>query len=326
MRRAAPYLAVKLCMLVALMAAAVAGARRRDVSAADATPALSAEVSNAFWSHWGDGRAELNGYRLQQPRYGSARAGTAVLIYVTEDFSDSLRVKADAGKHPPSDVYPVLKLNAVRDFQTGIYDYNVMTSVFARVAPGWPLAKVSFSSQEWCGHVWQQLLPRGRDMEGLSHSYFDGEADGTQTLARPEGGVMEDALPILVRGWLGAYLRPGESRAVPFLSSLLRSRLEHRALAWGRATISVAAEASSVTVPAGRFEVRAWTVAPSEGGPVSTYLVEAAPPHRLVRWSTDAGEQGELLGSDRLAYWKLNGADGQMYLKNLGLRTETPTW
>ena len=78
----------------------------------------------------------MNGYRLVQPRYGAKRAGTAVLIYVTEDFSDSLRVKADPGKHPASDVYPVLKLNAVRDFQTGIYDYNVMTSVFARVAAG----------------------------------------------------------------------------------------------------------------------------------------------------------------------------------------------
>jgi hypothetical protein len=326
MTRAAPYVAVKLCILVALTAAGLAVARRSGVSAADLTPPLSAEVSNAFWSHWGDGRAELNGYRLQQPRYGSARPGTAVLIYVTESFSDSLRVKADEDRHPPSDVYPVLKLNAIRDFQTGIYDYNVMTSVFARVAPGWPLAKISFSSQEWCGHVWHQLLPRGRNMEALSHSYFDGEADGTQTLALPAGGVTEDALPILVRGGLGAYLRPGESRTVPFLPSLLRTRLEHRALAWGGAKISVAAEPSSVSVPAGRFEVHAWTVAPAEGGPVSTYLVEAAPPHRLVRWSTDTGEQAELLGSDRLAYWKLNGPDGQMYLKHLGLRTETPTW
>ena len=89
-----------------------------------------------FWAHWGDGKAELNGYALKQPRYGAVRTGTAVLIFVTEDFSDSLRVKADPGKHPASDVYPVLKLNAVRDFQTGIYDYNVMTSTFLRVAPG----------------------------------------------------------------------------------------------------------------------------------------------------------------------------------------------
>ena len=93
-----------------------------------------------FWAHWGDGKAELNGYSLKQPRYGAVRSGISVLIFVTEDFSDARRVKADAGKHPASDVYPVLKLNAVRDFSTGIYDYNVMTSTFLRVAPGWPVA------------------------------------------------------------------------------------------------------------------------------------------------------------------------------------------
>jgi hypothetical protein len=324
MSRAGSHLGLKLCAVVAAAGAFAATARAPRL-AADA-PALSAEVSNRFWAHWGDGRAEMNGYRLLQPRYGSPRQGTAVLIYVTEDFSDSLRVKADPGMHPASDVYPVLKLNAVRDFRTGIYDYNVMTSVFARVAPGWPLAKVSFSSQEWCGHVYHQLLPRGGSVAGLSHSYFDGEADAARTLAFPAGGVMEDALPILVRGWLGAYLPRGQSRVVPFLPSLLRARLEHRPLAWGTAKISVAAEPSSVAVPAGRFDVVAWTVAPAEGGPVTTYQVEAAAPHRLVRWSTDAGEHGEMLGSDRLAYWKLNGPEGQQQLKRLGLRTDTTTW
>jgi hypothetical protein len=266
----------------------------------------------------------MNGYRLVQPRYGAPRRGTAVLIYVTEDFSDTLRVKADPGKHPPSDVYPVLKLNAVRDFQTGIYDYNVMTSVFARVAAGWPLAKVSFSSQEWCGHVYHQLVPRGGSVAGLWHSYFDGEADATEKLAMPAGGVMEDALPILLRGWLGPYLPPAGSHTVPFLPSLLRARLDHRPLSWGKATIAVAAESSSVQVPAGRFDVLTWTVAP-EGGSRTTYQIEAAPPHRLVRWSSDAGEQAELLGSERLAYWKLNGPGGEEYLKSLGLRPETST-
>ena len=137
--------------------------------------ALAAPASGQdFWAHWGDGKAELNGYRLTQPRYGLNRAGSAVLVFVTEDFSDSLRVKADPGKHPATDVYPVLKLNFIRDFQTGIYNYNTMTSTFLRVAAGWPVAKVSFSSQEWCGQVWHQITPRGSRIEGLFHSYFDG--------------------------------------------------------------------------------------------------------------------------------------------------------
>jgi len=260
----------------------------------------------------------MNGYRLVQPRYGARRTGTAVLIYVTEDFSDTLRVKADAGKHPASDIYPVLKLNAVRDFQTGIYDYNVMTSTFARVAPGWPIAKVSFSSQEWCGHVYHHLIPKAGRIGGISHSYFDGEADGRDDLPMPDGGVMEDAVPILIRGWMGEWLARGAARTVPFLPSLLRSRLDHRALAWGKATFTRAQEASRLTVPAGAFQVDVWTVA-EQGGRTVTYSVEAAPPYRLIRWSAGDGEEASLLGSERLPYWELNGPGGEKWLKKLGL-------
>ncbi len=107
-----------------------------------------------------------------------------MLIFVTEDFSDSLRVKADPGKHAAADVFPVLKLNFVRDFQTGIYDYNVLTSSFFRTESGFAPAKISFSSQEWCGHVYEQLLTRGNKIVGESHSYFDGEADAQRWSCR----------------------------------------------------------------------------------------------------------------------------------------------
>ena len=238
---------------------------------------------------------------------------------MTEDFSDSLRVKADPGKHPASDVYPVLKLNCVRDFQTGIYNYNTMTSTFARVAAGWPVAKVSFSSQEWCGQVWHQITPRDGKLVGLFHSYFDGEADGQDDLALPKDGVFEDALPILLRGWNGEYLKAGESRAVPFLPSLFRSRLAHKPLAWGKATITRAAATSEVKVPAGTFKAVTWTVA-EEGGVKTTYAFEAAPPYRLLRRSSDAGEDALLLGSSRQPYWKLNAPEGERFLKELGLK------
>jgi hypothetical protein len=272
-----------------------------------------------FWAHWGDGKAELDGYRLTEPRYGVKRSGSAVLVFVTEDFSDSLRVKADPGKHPASDVYPVLKLNLVRDFQTGIYNYNAMTSTFARVRAGWPVEKVSFSSQEWCGQVWHQITPRDGKVLGLFHSYFDGEADGKDDLVLPKDGVFEDALAILLRGWNGAYLKAGESRVVPFLPSLFRSRLAHERLAWGKATITRAAAGREVKVPAGAFLAVTWTVA-EEGGAKLTYDVEAAPPYRLLRWSSDAGEEAVLLGSSRLSYWKLNAPGGEAYLKELGLK------
>jgi hypothetical protein len=305
--------------LVAVLSVGVLVCGSASPGAPPAVTPLSTESSNAFWSHWGDGRAEMNGYRLVQPRYGAPRTGSAVYIFVTEDFSDSLRVKANPGKHPASDVYPVMKLNGVRHFQTGIYDYKIMTSAFARVASGWPVAKVSFSSQEWCGHVYHQILPRAGKVDGVYHSYFDGEADGQDNLPQPEGGVYEDVLPILARGWGSTYLQPGQSRKAGYLPSLLRARLEHKKLAWGQATISRSAATSSVKVPAGSFQVSVWTVA-EDGGLTSTYQIEAASPYRLVRWSTSAGEEGSLLGSTRLAYWKLNGPGGEKYLAEMGLK------
>jgi len=275
-----------------------------------------------FWTWWGDGKAELDGYALVEPRYGQLREGTAVAIFVTEDFSDSLRVKADPGKHPKSDVYPVIKLNLVRDFQTGIYDYNTMTSTFVRTEFGpseyWPLAKVSFSSQEWCGQVYSQWLPRGGMLQGTSHSYFDGEADATPTLPLPPGGVVEDTLPVLVRGLRGDWLKPGETRKVPFLRAQLRIRLGHVPAAWGEASVSRSAASTTVQTALGALRAYSYTVAET-GGDTISFTVEEAAPHRLLAWKSSSGEAARILGSARLPYWQMNQRGGEAALKQLGL-------
>src|ERR1700704_6625736 len=104
------------------------------VHAANTAPG-GVTIDAAFWKTWGDGQAELAGYDLTYPRYGELRKGVAVTIFVSETFSNQFRVKADEGKHPASDQFPVMKLNLVQDFQTGIYDYNNMTSAFVPMAP-----------------------------------------------------------------------------------------------------------------------------------------------------------------------------------------------
>jgi len=117
------------------------------------------DYGEAFWSHWGDGQAEIATYDLTMPRYGEARAGSAVAIFVTEPFSAETRVKA-GGSVGKADRFQAIKLNLVKDFATGIYDYNTMLSAFVAVESsagmiaGQP-AKLSYSSQEWCGHVYQ---------------------------------------------------------------------------------------------------------------------------------------------------------------------------
>ena len=89
--------------------------------------ASSALADQAFNSYWHAGKAELSKYSLQQSRYGELHEGHAVLVFVTERMNPKKQVKAD---RPGADTVPVLKLNATRKFNTGIYPYSVMTSVF----------------------------------------------------------------------------------------------------------------------------------------------------------------------------------------------------
>lgn len=287
------------------------------VLAAAAAAPLRAHA-DPFWAHWGDGKAELDGYRLVEPRYGQKRTGTAVMIFVTEDMVDSLRVKADPGKHPPADVHPVLKLNFVREFQTGIYDYKVLQSVFARVGDGFAFDKSSLSVQEWCGMVYQQWVARGPMLEGVLHSYFDGEADQPLSLPLPAGGVTEDVLPIVLRGLRGDFLPAGGSRTVPFLPSALRARFEHRPQQWGEATIRRAAATTREATALGALEAITYTVV-EKGGPTVTYTLEAAWPHRILAWRSSSGEEGTLLGSARLPYWQLHDEGHEKHLAQLGL-------
>src|SRR5713101_837527 len=196
-----------LAVSVTLAIAVLAVAAHRSVPASVPAPLGSSPVfGEEFWKRWGDGKGEVSGYDLTFPRYGELRKGVAVVVFVTETFSNSARVKSDPGKHPKSDEFPVMKLNLVQDFSTGIYDYNLLTSAFVALAPvnGRPAGsatKVSFSSQEWCGHVYAQVLFDAHYARFTSHSYFDSEADSSASLELPNGALSEDALLAWARGF-----------------------------------------------------------------------------------------------------------------------------
>jgi len=276
--------------------------------------AASSQAPDGFWEHWGDGRAELAGYRLTQSRYGQLRRGEAVLVVVTETFTHGQRVKSDGGH---ADEYPVIKLNEVRDFQTGIYDYNLMTSSFLRLDGALPRGvptKVSMSMQEWCGHAYDQLLidEDGRGMARTAHSYFDGEGDRAEELGLPEGVLFADALPLLVRGLTG----PLPSGEVPLVPRLSQVRMDHTPLSVGSATVS---REPGGTVDSVLGEVRVDHVDVSVGDRRLRYLVEATPPHRLLGWSSSDGEEAVLTGLVRAPYWQLSGNGLESRRAELGL-------
>ncbi len=150
------------------------------------------ELSEDFKKYWYSGEAEITSYQLEQARYGQIRQGKAVLIYVTEDFLKKEQVKADRQN---KDNIPVLKLNATKNFNTGIYPYSIMQSTFYPVTDNQHAIKVSSSIQEWCGHVYAQLNNR-EQFEIMSHSYFEGEADQDFTLNK---AILENELWIKIR-------------------------------------------------------------------------------------------------------------------------------
>ena len=137
-------------------------------------------LSQEFKHYWFNGLAEITSYELRQVRYGSLREGTAVNIFVTENFLANEQVKANS-ENP--DNIAVLKLNQVKKFITGIYPYSLMTSTFNPIESKNHAIKSTHSMQEWCGQIYMQMNNR-KKFEFQLHSYFEGEADANFTLEK----------------------------------------------------------------------------------------------------------------------------------------------
>jgi hypothetical protein len=289
-------------------------------------PATTTAQHEAFWKHWSDGQAEITGYKLTVPRYAQERSGYAVGIFVTETMDHQTRVKTNQ----PQDAshYPVMKLNLIKDFQTGIYDYNTMLSSFVTLSandhlPIGHVSKISFSSQEWCGHVYHQLLFERGEITETSHSYFQNEADQSRTFKTTPHVMSEDTLLLWARGMSGPKLAPGEQAIVPILNSLYRAQLDHVKLQTTRATLGLHPTPETITTPAGTFETSRY-IASLEGGQSWEILVENDFPNRIIKWENSRGEKAELQGVMRVPYWAKQRNDHSALLSKLGLAPPSP--
>ena len=275
----------------------------------------TASASSAFWQRWGDGKAELSGFRITTQRYGEARAGRGALIYVTEPLHRRTLVKDDSARG--ADKLDVVKLNQTLTFDTGIYPYSVITSTFAPVdahqgQERFSPAKIALSAQEWCGHVYHRLLPQGSRAQSSMRSYFASEGERDEVLSW--GGatpLYEDALLIQLRELDGAFNagRDWKGKLVP---TLWATRKAHRALQPVDATI----QRSEVTTDDGKAATR-FTL---RYGNVWRHIdVEKATPRRILGWSASDGEKATLLKTARLPYWSLHGNQHRGERAKLGL-------
>ncbi len=180
----------------------------------DVTPR---KLSKEFSDYWFAGTAEISSYKLSQSRYGEIREGTAVTVFVTEDFNPKLQVKADSqGEENIS----MLKLNLTKKFNTGIYPYSIMTSTFNPINDSRHALKIANSVQEWCGQTYLQLNNES-NFEIKAHSYFESEADQELSL---EKTWLEDELWNIIR--LNPKELPvGEFTIIPAFETI---RLAHK--------------------------------------------------------------------------------------------------
>ncbi len=180
-------------------------------------PSSKKIISPNFKKYWYAGDAEITSYELQQARYGEIRDGKAVLVYVSEPFNSEKQVKAD--RNNPENI-PVIKLNATKNFLTGIYPYSIMSSTFYPVYDDQHAIKVTASVQEWCGQVFSQLNNK-EEFEITSYSYFESEGDQQLALSK---SVLENELWIKIR--INPEALPiGETEVIPSFEYL---RLSHK--------------------------------------------------------------------------------------------------
>ena len=269
-------------------------------------------ASGGFWDHWGDGRAELSGYRVTLDRYGEPRVAQLSLIYVTEPHDRRTWIKDDRAEAPNR--VEVLKLIRSMQFMTGIYPYFVMGSTFAPV-DSWgnerfQPVRINLDVQEWCGSVSQRVFP-GRDgVRSVRLSYFEDEGETRRQMDLGEGTLYEDALLIQLRELDGPF-HESEDWEGQMVRELWSLRTGHAAIQPVRARIT-RSEETREGVPVTRFRLEA-------GEYWRTYDVERAEPRRVLGWKTSTGESAEILRTERLSYWQLNQPGDERYRESLGL-------
>lgn len=288
-----------------------------------ATPLVApTAVPKQFSDYWFAGKAELNSYRLEQAQYGALNPGSAVLIFVTEDFRTDIQVKSESPQSRDKSV-PVLKTNFVRKFNTGIYDYSMFTSVFTPInnGNGQPnkfsnTLKVSTSIQEWCGHSYVQLNLKNNGYAVNSRSYFEKEATEDY---RVDQVLLEDEL------WNRVRLAPDKlpTGDLTIIPSSVSGRLRHRKLDPLAATATKEAYAG---IAFKGDSLQGYTVSYTADGTKFMIVFEGKFPYRIVGWENTYKQKDKVLTSRAVLqktmlsdYWNHNAPVDSTLRKELGL-------
>lgn len=274
------------------------------------------EQYSTFEDYWYQGKAEITSFTLQQAHYGEIHQGNAVMIFVTEDLSEHKQVKLD-DPESADDAVPVLKLNASREFTTGIYTYEMMTSVFTPVdREQHPYSlKVTNSSQEWCGQSFTQINKTDQGYDYRLFSYFESEGDQKHQLKRH---WLEDEFWTMIR-ISPDKLPTGEQQVIP---GTIYQRLSHA---------KVKAYTAEITQDTSHATVVDYIIDYPELERKLEIRYEKKFPYKIQSWietrKSDKGKDGEELITRAIRdktlmtdYWNKNNVKDASYRSKLNLR------
>ena len=249
--------------------------------------------NDTFNSYWYSGKAEISSYALKQARYGEIRDGEVVLVFVTEPFSLSKQVKLDNAQKAGNDNVSVMKLNHVRKFHTGIYDYSIITSTFTPInSKKHPFTlKSTTSIQEWCGHTFTQLNLGDNTYNFKQFSYFEADGDQERTI---NAALLEEDLMTRIRINKGQLIE-GEINLIP---STIYSRFNYKKMDVEKATISKTTSENKLI----------YTIKYINIDRTISIDVEKEFPYKILGWSEDNGTDlittAKLKASSNEPYWK----------------------
>lgn len=274
-------------------------------------------ASQSFRNYWYNGQAEISRYSLDQAQYGSMNPGEAVLVFVTEDFRTDTQVKLESDAKDKAT--SVLKLNSIRRFVTGIYDYSLYSSVFTPVNTNKydHSLKVTMSAQDWCGQTYSQLNLIDGAYEVLGRSYFEKNATEDYSIDK---AWLEDEF------WTRLRLNPeslpiGEATVIP---AAYAARLAGQKLMPTKATGSLTTYEGSAF--SGK-SLRQYAVNYPEAKREVRIVFESQFPHSIVGWEETYTSRGKVLTTRatltetiRSDYWSHNAPADTTLRRQLGVK------
>lgn len=162
-----------------------------------------------------EGKAEIAQYKGKVKRYNQFRDAHLSLITVFEPFDYNKKVKSDHSN------YYVIKQNQVLSYQTGVYPYRQMNSLFWNPSNLF-LVQSIMTSQEWCGQSFKHLFHKDNNFNLKFHTYWEDGVEGEFTYKIPDTiYFFYDELPFVLRFFTMDF----EKKEIQLFPLLMSSRI-----------------------------------------------------------------------------------------------------